>query len=101
MKQENMKFIYSFLAILSVMTVADTVWAMAAPAAGSFAYDIYDLAVNSILRGPIGFVAGVAAVALGCIVAMKNQVMLALPCVLGGAALLRADALVVSFGMVF
>ena len=29
--------------------------AMTVPAAGSFAYDLYDIGVNQILLGPIGF----------------------------------------------
>lgn len=86
----------------AVLLLTDAALAITAPTSTTaFAYDLYDIAVNNILKGPIGFVAGLAAVVLGCIVAMKNQIMAAIPCVLGGAALLKADSLVVSLGLIF
>ncbi len=75
--------------------------AITAPAAGSFAYDIYDVAVNSILKGPIGFVAGIAAIVLGAISAIKGQMMMAFPAILGGAALIKADTIVTTMGAMF
>ncbi|MDQ5988250.1 MAG: hypothetical protein CSYNP_04008 [Syntrophus sp. SKADARSKE-3] len=75
------------------------VLAVAAPAAGSMAYDIYDIAVNSILKGPIGVVAGIGAVAFGAFAAIQSKIMEAVPALLGGAALLKADAIVTSMGM--
>ena len=77
------------------------VLAIDAPAGGTFAYDVYDIAVNSILKGPIGFVCGVAAIALGAISAIKADIMTAVPAVLGGAAVLKADAIVESLGAIF
>ena len=75
--------------------------AITAPTAGSFAYDIYDVAVNSILKGPIGFVAGLSAIVLGSISAIKGQMMLAFPAILGGAGLIKADTIVNSMGAIF
>ena len=75
-------------------------FAIAPPAAGSFAFDVYDIGVNMILDGPIGFVAGVAAMAIGAICAVQQKVFEAVPAILGGAVLLNADSLVTSLGMV-
>ena len=36
--------------------------AITAPAAGTFAFDLYDVAVNDMLKGPVGFVGGMAAI---------------------------------------
>lgn len=47
--------------IATVMSPEVAAWS--APATGSFAYDIYDIGVNQLLKGPIGFVAGVGIIA--------------------------------------
>ena len=46
--------------LLSVLFVTSNALAMTVPAAGSFAYDLYDIGVNQILLGPVGFTGGVA-----------------------------------------
>lgn len=75
--------------------------AISSPASGSFAYDVYDIAVNKILQGPIGFVCGCAAIAYGAVNAIGGRVFGAVPAVLGGAALLKADAIVNTLGLIF
>lgn len=75
--------------------------AISAPSSGSFAYDVYDIAINKILKGPIGFVCGGAAIVLGAVNAIGGRVMSAVPCVLGGAAILKADAITESLGLLF
>jgi len=75
--------------------------AITAPAAGSFAYDVYDMAVNSILKGPIGFVAGLAAVCFGAALAIQQKIGGAIPALLGGAVLLKADTIVSSMGLLY
>ncbi len=89
--------------MLSLMVVAlssSTLWALATPAAGSFAYDVYDIGIVQMLQGPIGFVAGVVAVVVGAIAAIIGRVMFAIPAILGGAVLLKADTIVNSMGAV-
>ncbi|MCG2747319.1 MAG: hypothetical protein L6365_07290 [Desulfobulbaceae bacterium] len=82
--------------VLLLQTVS--VFAMVTPAAGSFAYDLYDIAVNEILLGPIGFVAGVASMAFAAILAIRQMILPAAGVVLGGAFLLSADTVVQSVG---
>lgn len=72
--------------------------AMTVPAAGSFAYDLYDIGVNQILLGPIGFVAGVACMVFSAILAIRQMILPAAGVVLGGAFLLKADAVVQTVG---
>ena len=52
--------------ILAAPKVAE---AFAAPAAGTFAFDIYDIGVNQILKGPIGFAAGVGSMVAAAVMA--------------------------------
>jgi len=75
--------------------------AFVAPAAGTFAYTVYDVAVTQMLNGAIGFVAGVGAMVMGAVMALQQKVMLALPCILGGAVLLNAESLVTTLGLTF
>ena len=89
-----------FFAVLTVLLIQTSAYAMATPAAGSFAYDLYDIAVNQILTGPIGFVAGVACMVVAAVMAIRQMLVPAVSVVLGGAFLLSADTVVSSIGSV-
>jgi len=78
--------------------ITSNAMAMTVPAAGSFAYDLYDIGVNQILLGPIGFVAGVACMVFAAILAIRQMILPAAGVVLGGAFLLKADAVVQTIG---
>ncbi|MEW6290765.1 MAG: hypothetical protein AB1545_13025 [Thermodesulfobacteriota bacterium] len=69
-----------------------------APAAGTFAFDIYDIGVNQILKGPIGFAAGVGSMVAAAVMAIRQMLLPAAATVLGGAFLLKADSVVTSLG---
>lgn len=82
------------------LMVSANAMAMAVPAAGSFAYDLYDIGVNQILLGPIGFIAGVACMVFAAILAIRQMILPAAGVVLGGAFLLKADSVVQTIGAV-
>lgn len=100
--QQNKEALFFFLAVQAIMLFGHFGEALAivAPVAGSFAFDIYDIGVNSILKGPIGFVAGVGAIIFGSIEAIRGQILGAVPAILGGAALLKADDIVQTLGCI-
>jgi len=85
---------------LAVVMLYSAALAIVAPAAGTFAYDVYDVAVLKMLQGPIGFVGGVAAMIIGAVLAIQGKIMGAIPSICGGAVLLKADALVTSLGAI-
>ena len=89
------------LAVGALVLTASQASAFTAPAAGSFAYTVYDVAVERILQGAIGFVAGVGAMVMGAVLAIQQKVLAAIPAILGGAILLNADTLVTTLGMTF
>lgn len=97
---DSTKQIMVLSAALLVVSMATDAFALAAPGAGTFAYDIYDIAINSILKGPIGFVAGAAAIVFGAVIAIQGKILAAVPAVLGGAALLKADSIVTTLGAI-
>jgi len=91
--------ILAAMAVLSMwLLLPGNVLAMAVPAAGSFAYDLYDIGVNQILLGPIGFIAGVACMVFAAILAIRQMILPAAGVVLGGAFLLKADSVVQTIG---
>ena len=85
---------------ITLLLFAGNALAMTTPATGSFAYDLYDIGVNQILLGPIGFVGGVACMVFAAIMAIRQMLLPAAGVVLGGAFLLKADAVVQSVGAV-
>ena len=98
-KNQDILGLVLFVGVLFFMQ--NNAWAIAAPEPGAFAYDIYDIGVNKLLKGPLGFVAGVSTIVVGAVFAVQAKVMQAIPAVIGGATMLKADAVVTSLGMLF
>ena len=94
------RVVTGFVVFFAACLISPNVMAMAVPAAGSFAYDLYDIGVNQILLGPIGFIAGVACMVFAAILAIRQMILPAAGVVLGGAFLLKADSVVQTIGAV-
>ena len=92
------KIITGLVVLFAACFMSAHAMAIAVPAAGSFAYDLYDIGVNQILLGSIGFVAGVACMVFAAILAIRQMILPAAGVVLGGAFLLKADAVVQTVG---
>lgn len=73
--------------------------AFTAPAAGDFGFDIYDIVVNQILGGPIGFIGAVALIVWGATKMVTNW-MFTIACVIAGSIIIRAEDLVQTLGAV-
>lgn len=104
MKRRNQIALVSFfmiLAVWAVMSVPSVTFAFTTPGSGTFAYDVYDITVNKILKGPIGFVAGVAGVVLGATQLFVGRYMTAVPPILGGALLLKAEDILATLNITF
>ena len=80
----------------SIAAVPD-VFAITGSATG-FAGDIYSVVVEDMLKGPIGFVAGVGAIAFGAYSAVTSRILPAVSAIAGGAILLKADSIVDTMG---
>lgn len=92
------KRVLTLLSAVFVLALAGVVFAFNAPTNGDFAYDIYDIAINKILAGPIGFVGGVAAIVVGAFAVIRAQIMLGIGAILGGVFMLKADSIIQSLG---
>jgi len=83
--------------VLGAVVVSQAAFAIVAPVAGSLGFDLYDVAVNDLLKGPAGFVGGLGAVVYGVTQLAKSWMITALS-VLGGSAMIKADTIVTSLG---
>ena len=85
----------------AVLISANIASAITAPASGSFAYDVYDIAVNDMIKGPIGYIAGLGAMVWGAFSAIQQKLGMAAASILGGGAIVKADAITESLGLMF
>ncbi|WP_257291359.1 hypothetical protein [Endozoicomonas sp. ONNA1] len=98
--QQKRVAVMTALAAASAFAMPELAMAITAPADNTaFAYDLYDVAVNDMLKGPVGFVGGLATIILSAINITKNW-MMAGAGVLGGTALIKADSVVTTMGMI-
>lgn len=86
---------------LAVGMVAAGAFAFAAPAAGTWGFEVYDVLVTRVLSGAIGFVAGVGAMVGGAIAAIQNKVFPGLVCIAGGVLMMNAESLLTTLGAIF
>jgi len=73
--------------------------AFTAPATGDLGYDIYDIVVNKGVKGPMGFVGGVAAFLFG-VSRLFSNVMVGIPTIVAAVCLIKSDTILQTFGMV-
>ena len=68
--------------------------------ASSLGYTVYDIVVTKILNGPIGVVAGVAFIVLGALQAARNNLVGAVPAIIAGGVLIKAEDIVEGLGAI-
>ncbi|MEM4134377.1 MAG: hypothetical protein QXV73_04195 [Candidatus Micrarchaeia archaeon] len=102
--RKEMALFLSVIVYAVFMFVPDLVSTAAAinqPSSGTFAYDVYDIAVDKILKGPVGYVGGIGAMVIGAISLIGGRMLQAIPAILGGAVMLKADTLITGIGLIF
>lgn len=95
----NKKVVTTSLIIAGTLTAA-TAMAIPVPAAGDAGFELYDVAVNDLLNGPVGFVLGLGTVIYSATQVMTNWKGGGLG-ILGGSTALSADTIVTSLGFIF
>lgn len=85
------------LALLAA--IGGSAHAFTAPASGDLGYDIYDIVVNKGVKGPLGFVGGVAAFLFG-VSRLFSNVMVGIPTIVAAVCLIKSDTILQTFGMV-
>ena len=90
------------MAVALLMAIPDTVLALD-PAAwneDTWGFPIYDIIVNKMSKGAPAFCAGVGGVAFAAFLAWKQQFMATFGTLAGTGALVKADAMVETFGAI-
>ena len=87
------------LGVLAFMIIGD-VYAITAPDNKALAYDLYDVGVNKLLKGPVGFIGGMLGIVVAASQLSKNWIPASLG-ILGSTALLKADSITTSLGLLF
>ena len=85
--------------VLLLSLLAASAHAFTAPVAGDLSYDIYDIVVNQGVKGPLGFVGGVAAFLFG-VSRLFSNIMIGIPTIVAAVCLIKADSILQTFGMV-
>jgi hypothetical protein len=76
-------------------------FAITAPTSGSLFYDVYDIVVNSMLKGAIGFVAAILVFMMGIGLFFVQKIIPGIIGVVCAALIIKADAIVTSLGLMF
>ncbi len=76
-------------------------FAINAPAAGSLFFDVYDIVVNSMLKGAVGFVAAILVFMMGIGLFFVQKIIPGIIGVVCAALVIKADAIVTSLGLIF
>lgn len=84
--------------LIAASVVTLTATAITAPATGSFAYDLYDVGVNDMLKGAPGFIGGLLGIVYSASKLSANWMWASLG-VLGSTCVIKADAITSSLGM--
>jgi len=76
-------------------------FAITAPTSGSLFYDVYDIVVNSMLKGAIGFVAAILVFMMGIGLFFVQKIIPGIIGVVCDALIIKADAIVTTLGLTF
>ncbi|MEJ7933966.1 hypothetical protein WG907_06820 [Sphingobium sp. AN558] len=88
----------ALVALLLATLVTSAAHAFKAPVATDLGFDIYDIVVNKGVKGPLGFVGGVAAFLFG-VSRLFSNIMIGIPTIVAAVCLIKADSILKTFGM--
>jgi len=86
--------------VMTCLMVIGDAYAIKAPEKTALAFDLYDVGVNKLLKGPVGFIGGMLGIVVAASQLPKNWIMSSLG-ILGSTALLKADSITTSLGLMF
>lgn len=87
------------LFLLVAIACTSAAHAFPAPAAGDLGCSIYDIVVDEGVKGPLGFVGGVAAFLFG-VSRLFSNIMIGIPTIVAAVCLIKAELDSQTFGMV-
>ncbi len=100
MRSKRILFLALVTAILFLAGALPS-FALSAPTTGSMFYDVYDIVVNSMLKGAVGFVAAILIFMTGLGLFFMQKIIPGVIAVVCAALIIKADAIVSSLGLLF
>ncbi len=94
------KYVVLCMLAFGMALFASSAMAFTAPAAGTPFYDVYDVIVNMMLRGAMGFAAGVILFGMAAYFFSQSEILRGILCAVSCILLLRADSIVTTFGAI-
>ena len=91
----------ALVAIMLLLFSSLPSFAITAPATGSLFYDVYDIVVNSMLKGAVGFVAAILVFMMGIGLFFMQKIIPGVIAVVCAALIVKADGIVTSLGLLF
>jgi hypothetical protein len=76
-------------------------FAITAPTSGSLFFDVYDIVVNSMLKGAVGFVAAILVFMMGIGLFFVQKIIPGIIGVVCAALIIKADSIVTTLGVIF
>jgi len=95
-----LKRILPVLILALVVLLTGTAMAYTGDTTGT-AGELYDVVINQLLNGPVGFVAGASALIFGVASLVMGRITPAVLSLVGGALLIKAPDIATSLGMIF
>lgn len=83
--------------LLILASVDASAWNV--PTAGDTFFDVYDIVVNDLLQGPVGFTAAVSAIVVGVVSLMKANYAVAVPSIVAGGLLSNVEGITTTLGI--
>lgn len=74
--------------------------AISTPETGSFLYDAYDIIVNNLLKGALGFVVAIFVFITGIAMFFRQMIIPGVICVACTALIIKSDSIISSLGMI-
>ena len=100
MQSKKILFLALFTVVLFLASAPPS-FAITAPTTGSLFYDVYDIVVNSMLKGAVGFVAAILVFMMGIGLFFMQKIIPGVIAVVCAALIVKADAIVTSLGLIF
>ena len=99
--RDNPTAVAAMAVTAAACVIPGEVLAWSAPSSGDFLYDIYDIAVNKMLNGPLGFIGGMGCIGAGGYFIANSRaggMATGIPMILLGGTLIKLDSITQSLG---
>lgn len=89
--------LFAVFAVVMLSIVSVPAEAFTTPSTGTFGYDIYDIVITKMIRGPLGWV-GAALLVVWGISNIMSQWLITIVCIIGATCIIKINTILTSVG---